>query len=140
MWTVTVDTSRLVEHRPMLSVFGKRFVYHFIVAALTELKAGLLYCERFARIRFVMALVAHLFLDWLMDDIGQDCRRVGSVWIMAGRAATLFDRIIHMAFLEAAAAGFMALKTEGRLFGFQQAGCILRRMRGMAALAILLDW
>jgi hypothetical protein len=85
-----------------------------------------------------MALIAHFLGNRRMDVIVKHPRGVGAMGIMAGGAACLGHRIVHMLLDEGGLIRFMALQTEGGGIIYQEMISLGRGMRVMAAYTPLL--
>ena len=80
---MTVDAACFVNQRPVQPVLTEGLVDHFVVATLTEFKTIFLHRKRLRRIRFIVALIAHLVLDRRMNIVRQNRPGIGTVRVVA---------------------------------------------------------
>ena len=132
MGLVAVQTSRLVNQRPVNSVLAEGFIHHAAVATPAELKTWPSRLERGGGCRRVMALVAPLVRHRRMNSVKQYATHVRAVRIVARDAVRLGNRIIDVLAHESGAVRLVTFNAESRHRALEQMGRLFRAMRVMA--------
>lgn len=84
MRRVTVQTSDLIDNRPVNAIFVEGLINRLVMTALAQLIADLQGCKRLRRSRFYVTLFAHPAAQRCMHIIVQHRGCARTMWIMAG--------------------------------------------------------
>jgi len=84
VWRVTVQTSDLIDDRPVNAILVEGFVNRLVMTALAQLNAYLQGSKWLRRSRFYVTLFAHPVAQRCMHIIVQHRGCARTMWIMAG--------------------------------------------------------
>ena len=135
---VAVQTTRLVDERPVDSILIKRVIHHAAMAPSTEFVTRSSCLKRSWGIGGLVALGTDLIGNRLMDVIKQDSSPVRAMGVMAGRTIRLFDGVVHVLLSKSRAIGLMTAYAECNQIVFQKMKGLRRGMRIMTIRATFL--
>jgi hypothetical protein len=112
MGIVAMDTALFIHEGPMDPVLAECIIDHRTMALTAQLVSNLL-CRKWLRGGWVfVALITHLIGDRPVNIREQHSSSVGTMRIVAARAAGFCHRIIHVLFLERGRSRLMTFKAE----------------------------
>jgi hypothetical protein len=135
---VAVQTTRLVNERPMDSILIKRVIHHAAMTPSTEFVTRSSGLKRSWGIGGLMALGTYLIGNRLMDVIKQDSPPVRAMGVMAGRTIRLFYWVVHVLLSKSRTIGLVTAHAECNQIVFQKMEGLRRGMRIVAIRATFL--
>ena len=114
MGSVAMDTACFIRHGPMDPVLAECLIDHRAMASPAQLVPRLFGRKRIRGRWILMALIAHLIGNRLVNVRVEHPSSIRTMRIMTARAARFRDGIVHVLFLERRRSRLVALQAESR--------------------------
>jgi len=117
---MTIKAAHFIYQRPMHPVLVQRFRHHVVVASSTHVRSRPLDLEGIGGGGRFMTLVAQLLCHRRMNSVKEYSRCVGAMRIVAGGAARVGHRIVHVGPCKVWPVSLVASHAEGDQIVFEE--------------------